>query len=91
MAEEKVNWVKNAIRETVGLDEYEKHNALVEINETQWEASTPKKLYSVVVLVIIMFGSIANNLELNMINTAFSYPIQDKYHYIGTIFGTDLN
>ena len=36
-----------------------------------------------------MFGSIANNLELNLINSAFQYPMKDNYHYIGHLFGTD--
>lgn len=36
-----------------------------------------------------MFGSIANNLELNLINSAFQYPMKDNYHYIGHLFGPD--
>lgn len=83
-------WIKQEIRATQGLNENEKHNALVQINEAEWNESKPKQIYSWIVLIIIMFGSIANNLELNLINTAFQYPEKTDYYYIGHLFGPDL-
>ena len=52
--------IRKAITKTTQLTDDEKHNAFVEMNILEWEQSKALQYYSMVVLLVLTLGQVAN-------------------------------
>ena len=52
--------VAQSIKQSAELQDSEKHNLMVDLNAADWEISRARKIFSVVVLVLLTLGQMSS-------------------------------
>lgn len=63
--------VAQQIKQSTELEDPQKHNLLVDLNAGAWELSRSRKIFSVVVLVLLTLGQMSSQWERGVLTPAF--------------------